>query len=158
MEQKSCCFSGHRYLPPELVPALTRLTGAVVRELAEDGYTGFLCGGAQGFDTLAAEIILRERVRSPALTLTLALPYPGQSDHWPEPDRERYHRILDSADEVLYLSDHYHRFCMQQRNRYMVDHSRLLVCYLTAASGGTAGTVDYALGKGVLIRNLAMEL
>lgn len=158
MENGFCCFSGHRRVPPAVEPRLRQLLAQTVRELAEGGYGGFLCGGALGFDTLAAQAVLAERSRLPELTLSLALPCPGQSDRWPAADRRRYEAILRQADEVIYLSEAYTRFCMQARNRYMVDHSRLLVCYLTEQRGGTAATVTYALQRGLTVRNLAMEL
>lgn len=158
MENTFCSFSGHRRIPAAALPQLRRLLADKVAELAGEGYTGFLCGGALGFDTLAAEAVLALRVRRPELTLTLALPCPDQDRSWPESDRCRFRTIMESADEVIFTAPQYTRFCMQQRNRFLIDHSRLLVCYLTEMRGGTADTVKYALKQGVGIINLAMEL
>ena len=137
---------------------LRRLLREKIASLAVEGVCGFLCGGAMGFDTLAAEMVLEARSRFPEITLTLALPCPEQADRWPERARRRYAEIRDAADEVVYVSEAYTRFCMMQRNRYMVDHASVLVCYLTEPTGGTAGTVKYALQKGITVENLAMEI
>lgn len=158
METGFCAFSGHRAVPAEAAEPLRRLLREKIAALAAEGTSGFLCGGAMGFDTLAAEMVLEARSRFPEVTLTLALPCPEQADRWPPRARQEYEAIREAADEVVYLSDRYTRFCMMQRNRYLVDHASLLLCYLTKPTGGTAGTVKYALQKGVPVVNLAMEL
>ena len=45
--------------------------------------------------------------------------------------------------------------CMYKRNRHLVDHSGVCVCYLTKDSGGTTYTVRYARAHGLEIINLA---
>ncbi len=157
MENTFCAFSGHRSLPRSAAEQLPRLLRQKIYSLAEEGFTGFLCGGALGFDTLAAEAVLSVRSRRPDLTLTLALPCPEQDRAWPEPARERFRTIMEAADEVILVSPEYHRYCMMQRNRFLVDHSRLLVCYLTDDRGGTAATVRYALKLGRPVVNLALD-
>ena len=152
-----CAFSGHRDIPAEAVEPLRRLLRKRIAALAAEGTSGFLCGGAMGFDTLAAEMVLEARSRFPGVTLTLALPCPEQADRWPERAKRRYREILTAADEVIYVSEHYTRYCMMQRNRYLVDHAAVLVCYLTKPTGGTAATVKYALQQAVPVVNLAME-
>ena len=158
METGFCAFSGHREVPAEAVEPLRRLLREKISRLASEGVCGFLCGGAMGFDTLAAEMVLEARSRFPEVTLTLALPCPGQADRWPPRAKRHYEKIRDAADEVVYVSEAYTRFCMMQRNRYLVDHASVLVCYLMKTSGGTAGTVKYALHRGLTVENLAMEI
>ena len=69
-----------------------------------------------------------------------------------------YENILNRSDYYFYVSQSYHRGCMQQRNRRLVDDSELCVAYCTQATGGTAYTVQYAEKKGVKVRNLADAL
>ena len=158
MNNKICSFSGHRAIPSAIEPQLRFLLRQRIAALAAAGCTGFLCGGAVGFDTLAAEEVLAERILRPEVTLSLALPCPNQDRSWSAAARRRFRRILDEADETILVSREYHRFCMQQRNRFMVDHSSRLICYLTEESGGTAFTVRYALKAGIPVENLAMNL
>lgn len=158
MPDRLCCFTGHRWIEPSLIPLLKLRLRKTAEELALGGISGFICGGALGFDTLAAETVLKLKNRLPELTLTLALPYRGQSDRWPRADRERYAAIRDMADEVICLSQEYTPYCMIKRNRFMVEHSSVCVCWLTEASGGTAYTVSYAASRGLKVINLAMEM
>ncbi len=158
MNTNICCFSGHRRIPWGEEGALKALLRQTVRQLAGEGYRCFLCGGALGFDTLAAEAVLEVRRSLPEISLSLALPCPEQSQHWSERDRQRYERIRSLADEETLVSPVYNNFCMQKRNRFMVDNSSLLVCYQTQLRGGTASTVAYALQKGLRIINLAEQL
>jgi len=44
---------------------------------------------------------------------------------------------------------------MQRRNRYLVDHSGVCLCYLTQETGGTVYTVGYAGQKGLQVVNIA---
>ena len=158
MEQgKFCCFSGHRQLPgTELHTIRARLWTAIVSAYRR-GFRHFLCGGALGFDTLAAQEVLLLRELHPDVSLTLALPFRGQADRWSTEDRRVYARILAAADEVIYTAETYSKYCMQKRNRFMVDHSELCICYLTALTGGTAGTAAYALAQNCEVVNLALE-
>ena len=66
-----CCFTGHR---PTALPdagnerkpgmrALCLLLERAVERAVSDGFTAFYTGGALGFDTLAAEAVLRPRRR-----------------------------------------------------------------------------------------------
>lgn len=157
MDILSCAFSGHRDIPSGAAEDLRRALLARVNELAEEGCRSFLCGGALGFDTMAAEAVLEVRRRKD-VRLVLALPCPGQDRRWGEGDRAVFARILAAADEAVLVSPAYHRYCMLQRNRYLVDHSDRLICYLTRDSGGTAYTVGYALRRGVAVENLATQI
>lgn len=152
------CFSGHREIPEREREALAaRLEAALIR-LVEGGYNRFFAGGAIGFDTMAAEAVLRLRVRYPQIRLHLALPCHGQEKRWSEDNRRTYDRIRDAADFVVYTSPlGYTHGCMQQRDRYLVDQSSVCLCYLTHLTGGTAYTVSYARRRGLSVINLAAD-
>jgi uncharacterized phage-like protein YoqJ len=145
----SACFTGHRAMSEaqmrEAVEAITRQ----VRLLLPKGITHYYAGGAVGFDMAAAVTILNLKQQYPALTLTLALPCHDHTEGWGRRDRALLSRVMERADEVVYVSDTYHRGCMQVRNRYMVDRSSYCLAYLTAERGGTVNTVRYAEKKGV---------
>ena len=61
MRRETCCFTGHRNLPAEHLPAIPSLLDDTVAELIGRGIVDFACGGARGFDTLAAQSVLRAR-------------------------------------------------------------------------------------------------
>ena len=58
MKQQTCCFTGHRVIAPEHVPVLEKQLRAQILQLFDDGYRVFACGGALGFDTMAAQAVL----------------------------------------------------------------------------------------------------
>jgi len=66
MRKNACCFTGHREIPPEdREPLRTALLSEIQRLYAEKGVTEFYTGGARGFDTMAAEAVLKIREALP---------------------------------------------------------------------------------------------
>ncbi len=64
MEQKrekinSCCFTEHRIISTDKITALTVILEQEIEKLISKGVKYFYCGGALGFDTLAAKTILK---------------------------------------------------------------------------------------------------
>lgn len=154
--ETSCCFTGHRRIPEQEMLWLRRRLREEILNLAQAGVETFLAGGALGFDTIAAQEVLRMRAMGlPTLKLVLALPYMNQEAQWSQRDAAVYRALLRQADDVVYTSQEYHRGCLFQRNRYLVDHSAYCVCYLVQERGGTAYTAQYAREQGLAVRNLA---
>ncbi|MBR6654532.1 MAG: DUF1273 family protein [Oscillospiraceae bacterium] len=158
MEFGYCCFSGHRDIQPEAREKLELLLDKYIDKMVDCGRRYFLCGGALGFDTMAARAVLRAKMRCGDIKLALAIPYEGMEKHWSERDRQEFESILAQADSVHYIARDYDRDCMLRRDRYMVDHSEVCICYMTRNTGGTAYTVAQALKKGIEVVNLAMEI
>ena len=155
---KICCFTGHRKIPENELSNLQKRLQKTVKGLLKQGVTTFYAGGALGFDTLAAQAVLNARRFHPQVKLILALPCHNQAARWKEGDRLLYESIKQRADKVVYVSEQYTRGCMFERNRYMVDHSDICICYYcTDGEGGTAYTVRYAEKKAIPIVNLAGE-
>lgn len=125
--------------------------------LIDRGIRFFGAGGALGFDTLAAQTVLRLKKKYSDIKLILVLPCLTQARGWPTEDVEEYERIKAQADKVIYTAQEYTKGCMHKRNRHLVDHSSVCVCYLTKDNGGTAYTVDYAEKRGLEIINLAYK-
>lgn len=142
-----CTFTGHRQLRDLDYALMDR----VILNLVKNGCTRFYCGMAQGFDLAAAESVLGIGKDYPA-ELVACIPCESQKDTFSAADRARYERILKSCSEVIVLSDFYYKGCMQARDRFMVDNSDVVLCYLRQKSGGTYYTVNYArkLGKKVI--------
>ena len=146
---ESCCFTGHRKIPEAERSTVQKRLHQMVKALLNREIATFYCGGALGFDTLVAQAVLKARRFHPQVKLILALPCRDQAEQWREADRLLYESIKRRADEVVYLSECYTRGCMFERNRYMIDHSDVCICYCTSGQGGTAYTVNYARQKGV---------
>ena len=157
MEKIVCAFTGHR---PKSFPwkydetasdcvLLKEVLTAQIEALADRGVTDFLSGMAQGTDLWCSEIVLDLKKKNPALRLHCILPCKGQESKWTASAQERYHSILDQANEVVYVGQEYSKDCMLKRNRYLVDHSSfLLAVYNGTRRSGTGATVRYALKQG----------
>ena len=155
MRSKTVCFTGHRELPADDLPEISKRLKDTLVTLIEQGYRYFGAGGALGFGPLAAQAVLRWLDRDPQILLILVLPFLNQTRGWPQENIDTYEEIKRCADKVTYTSEHYFRGCMQKRNRHLVDNSRVCICYLTKPTGGTAYTVNYARRMGLRIINIA---
>lgn len=151
---QTCCFTGHRELPPEEQAEIASRLECVISAQYQKGIRYYGAGGALGFDALAARTVIRLRENCPGMKLILVLPCLTQTRGWRPEDVAEYERIKAQADKVVYTAQQYTRGCMHRRNRHLVDHSGVCVCYLNRESGGTAYTVRYAKEKGLEIVNV----
>lgn len=154
MSADTCCFTGHRVIPDNQRDELQKRLDASVEALIHKGVTTFAAGGALGFDTMAAQTVLRFKNRYPDICLVLVLPCRDQAQKWTPQDIALYESIKSRADQVLYTSERYYAGCMARRNRYLVNMSDWCVFYLTKSSGGTYYTVDYARKKGLYLLSI----
>lgn len=117
----------------------------VVEYCIKNGFRHFISGAAVGVDTDFAFTVLALKKRYPYITLELAIPCPDQDKFWSSDERRDYEELLEKADIKTVVSPYFTGYCMQKRNRYMVDNSDcVLCCYNGAADGGTYNTVKYA--------------
>ena len=144
MKNLTCCFTGHRIIEKTDINELEKNLSIEIEKLIKRGIIYFNCGGAIGFDTIAAEAVLRLREIYDNIRLILVLPCRNQDGRWSEENKERYRKIKENADRIIYTSDSYTRNCMQIRNKHLVDHSSVCVAYIRRRRGGTAYTVKYA--------------
>ena len=162
MIETACAFTGHR---PKSFPwgydesaagciLLKEALAAQISALAEQGVTDFLSGMAQGVDLWCAQIVLDLKKKNSALKLHCVLPCKGQENKWTTSAQALYRSILEQADEVVYVSQTYHSGCMLERNRYMAEHSSILLAvYNGSWRSGTGATVRYAKRLGRTVYN-----
>lgn len=155
MRNQTCCLTGHRRIDPTLYPIIAKNLNDTVEYLIKNGYRYFGTGGALGFDTMAAQCVLKLKEKYPYIKLILVLPCLSQTNHWNKNDIAIYETIKSKADKVVYTSKEYTKDCMFKRNRHLVDNSSICVCYLTKTIGGTAYTINYAAQQGIRIINLS---
>jgi len=166
MDNKSltCCFTGHRTLVNRHCEIITDPLLTLIRALSQGGFNRFITGGALGFDTLAAQCVLKAAETDPSIRLILAIPCFNQTEKWNSlpnaVDHLRiYKKIMGQAHEVIYTSQRtYFDGCMKIRNQYMVDHSSVCIAYWNGTKGGTSQTVRMAQQSGLEILNLYDEL
>ena len=61
MREQVCCFTGHRRIPQNELKGIEERLEATITKLYSRGVVYYGAGGALGFDTLAAETVLRHR-------------------------------------------------------------------------------------------------
>lgn len=153
----TCCFTGHRKLAPETAVALRRKIKAAVLKLIEQGYSTFVTGGALGFDTIAAEVILELREKRPNIKLIVVAPYANQSLEWTEPQQITYQRICDAADDYICLAAGEYKDAMKKRNLYMVEMSSACIAYCIRERSGSSQTIGFARQNGLEVIELSVK-
>ena len=138
---KVCAFTGHRNLYGYDFDE--HLLERVILNLVKNGVNRFLCGMAIGFDLKCGQIVLALKEKYD-IELVACLPCPNQSEKFSLKDKITHGEILSRSDEIVVVENEYKPGCMFKRDRYLVDNSDTLVCFLRKNSGGTYYTVNYA--------------
>ena len=118
MKKQTICFTGHRVIRKEEGVVKAKLQ-AILEYYIQHGYLYFAAGGARGFDTLAAEVVLDLQYRYPEISLILVLPFKNQYtvEKWTEEEICRYEAVLEKASEIIYIGEKYESGCFHKRNR-----------------------------------------
>lgn len=150
---KTCCFTGHTIIPPgEESKILIRVRHRLI-PLIQSGVTYFGVGGALGFDTMMADLLLELKKENSRMRIIEVLPFGGYRAKW-APEQQLHAKNLDrQMDKIVYLSKEPSRGAYLARDRHLVDGSRYCICYCNKPTGGTAFTVKYALERGLTVYN-----
>ena len=152
----TCFFTGHRIIAKSKIAAIEERIEREAQILINDkGVTDFIAGGALGFDTIAARVIIRMREKYDYIKLHLYLPCYGHMKGWNSKDQYAAHMIMAYADSKMYvLEDNYVTGCMQLRNRRMAEDAGYCIAYMNNPRSGTANAVSYARDTGVEVINI----
>lgn len=158
LRQRTCCFTGHRAIPEKDLPGILERTEQAVRRLIEQGVVFFGVGGAIGYDTEAAKLLLRLRATNyPQIKVILVYPFEGFTRRWSGEQQVEYARLLPQYDKTVCAAQRARREAYLTRDRHLVDGSAYCIAYCTRDSGGTAYTLRYAQQQGLKIFNTASE-
>ena len=152
------CFTGHR--PEKLRQTEQEVCIRLDREIqsaVENGFHTFITGMARGVDLWAAELVLQLRAQGCAVRLVCASSYEGFERSWSAGWQSQYRAVLQRADQVHFICLGYSRACFQRRNEWMVDHAALVIAAFNGQPGGTKNTLDDAMRKGTVCRNLLAD-
>ncbi len=150
-----CCFTGHR--PDRMEQGekeIKTLLEKAIDKAIEDGYVTFITGMAMGTDIWAAELVLERKKTNKNLHLICALPHPNFESRRSTAEKMRFNKIINKADLVKEINDHYFTGCYQIRNEWMVDRSNLVLAVFNGQKSGTKNTVDYAKRKSIKVINV----
>ncbi len=146
-------FFGHRQI--ENVSAIEKQLDEIIRPLLlEKEYVEFLVGRDGEFDQLAASTVkrLKRSVGGDNSALMWVLPYPTAEYRDYEADYAAYY------DEIVVCPESaaaHFKSAFQIRNRWMVDRSNLVICYVGRPNGGAFQTLRYARRRGKSIIHIA---
>ena len=155
LKRHRCCFTGHR--PEKLGVSEARakaLLKSAIQQAIYDGYDTFISGMARGIDLWAAEIVIEEREKNDNIHLVCVSPFNGFEMRWSEQDKTTYYSIMEQADLVKYISQHYYKACFQVRNEWMVDRVSRVIAAYNGTKGGTKNTIEYANRKEIFVENI----
>lgn len=144
--------SGHR---PEKVGGYSKEAQEVLVKIARDwlvrhNVSRVITGMALGWDQALAQAAQRL-----AIPFVAAIPFKGQESAWPKESQALYHRILEDAYDIVYVSEGgYAPWKMQDRNKWMVDNADAVVALWDGSDGGTGNCLRYAAKKLCPIYNL----
>lgn len=156
MREKTCCFTGHRDITKKKAMELYfEIQKTAEYLINEKGVVYFGAGGALGFDMTAEKAILKLKKKYPFIKLILVLPCKNFTSRWTMMDKLTMNSIIRQADKVVYASEKFTPYCLNLRNRRLVNHSKYCISHLTKGTGGTAYTVSYAEENELEIINLA---
>lgn len=155
----SACFTGHRNIEEASILHIKTLLDKTICALARRGVTEFYCGGALGWDTICANMVLYLKKRKHLdINLHLVLPCRNeeQTKKWSDEDKHIFYTILMHAETVEYIGSDYTKECMKKRNARLVELADCCVCYYDSENfrSGTGQTVRMAESKGIEVINI----
>lgn len=106
--------------------------------LHQQGYTDFYTNCAWGVPLWSAECVWLMKSRYPEISLHLAIPHKQQAQHWEYASKKRYLQITRLADTIHYISSPDDIQSFLKTDRFMMEHSDLLLYY------GKQGFLEYA--------------
>lgn len=119
----------------------------------KENYTHFILGCTVGVDMDFAEavIFLRDKVCN-HIKLEIVLACVRKDIKWSCEEEFRYNSILENADKVTILSEHYNSFSIKTSNKYIVDKANLVLAFWNLKENGkTYNTIYYARDKNKLL-------
>ena len=130
-----CTFFGHRDTPPEIKNLLRQVISDLIEK---QGVNRFYVGNQGNFDAMACSL-LAEFEQTHGIRYEIVLAYlPRQEDPLCDTD----HTLLPEGIESVPP-----RFAIEYRNKWLIDHSDIVVTYVTRSFGGAAKFKEMAQKK-----------
>ena len=154
--EKTLAFTGHRpdklfgydYCNKDNLKMLLKLKALICRYIEKKNINTFISGMALGIDMWSAQLIISLKKRYPHIKLVCAIPCKEQYKKWNKEDIVMWHEIVNNADYVYYVSEEpYNNWCMEKRNRWIVDNSNHCIAVWDGSEGGTYNCIKYAIKR-----------
>lgn len=157
---RTCFFTGHRIIANRNIDTIRDIVSDNIEEMIiKHNVNTFISGSAIGFDTIAAEEVIKMRKKYPYIKLIMYLPCHGQEKKWTNMQKFKYRMMLSKADDYIYVTEgKYNKNCMKLRNMRMIKDSFFCIAYCLVSRSGTGQTIRNAEADGVKIINIANEI
>lgn len=142
----TCAFFGHKETPASVKPLLEK---EIRRLIENEGYDEFLVGNQGQFDAMVFSTLKALKTEYPAIRYYVVLAYmPGEKTEY---------TTIDYSDTIYPegLEAVPRRFAISHRNKWIVENSNAVVCYINHTWGGAYQAVILAEKKKLTIINLA---
>lgn len=142
----TCCFFGHKDTPSSVYE---KLEEAVEKIIVEDEVSSFLVGNQGQFDSMALSALRKLKLKYPHINYNVVLAYmPAEKEMWNP--YEYGETMLPEGIESIHP-----RYAISWRNKWLVNESDVVICYITHGWGGAARYVELASKKKKRTINLA---
>ena len=148
MEDKTCCFFGHRKIN-ETEELKSKLNKIIEKLIVDEKVDTFLFGSKSRFDSLCLELVTELKEKYPHIKrIYVRAEYPYISEHY-----KNY--LLESYEDTYYPEDIIGsgRAAYVERNYEMINESQYCIVYYDEANApstrksGTKIALDYAIRK-----------
>lgn len=148
-------LGGDYALTSPLVLRIKRDIEAFIKPYVDEAVDGvemnlkFVTGMALGIDTLFAQIAIEQGV-----PFIAAIPCINQETKWTRTSQELYRNLISHplCQRVHVSKEPYTRHCMDDRNRWMVHHTDIMIAVWNGTEGGTGNCVQYARFRNKFIK------
>ena len=138
MKEKICCFCGHRdcdsLMREQIKEKITNL-------IENQDIITFYSGGMGNFDMLCGSVVRELKHKYKNIRLCLIAPYMAKKLNT---DKEYY---AEMYDEIIIpdLGDVHYKRAITERNKWMVNCSDVVLCYVARSSGGAYRMREYGV-------------
>ena len=145
MKMTACCGFGHR----DVLEKIDDAVYAAVLKAAERGCDIFYTGAMGEFDSLFSSAVRKVKKTYPKIKLICVKSYFTNDLNT---NREYYDELYDDIFIPDELADIHPKAAIKYRNRWMIDHSDIVLIYTKRTYGGAYEARKYAerIGKEVV--------
>lgn len=134
---KACCGFGHREVFENISGQVEEAVLMAIKDSCELFYTG-----AMGeFDSLFSSVVRRAKRTYPYIKLICVKPYMTNDIN---KGRDYYSTLYDDVIIPDELAGIHYKAAIKARNRWMIDHSELVIVYMIREHGGAYEAKRYA--------------
>ncbi len=126
-KKRRCCITGDDTHLIRNIHSAQMWMERQIKAAIADGIVTFIIGCELGIGLWAGEYILKLKKDNPELHLIFVRMSSNDGEYWDELYKAKVHKILDEADLVVDLGKEDKPASIDERNVWMVEHSRRLI-------------------------------